>query len=124
LSGRRKLAGQEACLKDDAHGILNRVNAQLKENPRISLSQIARSLGLDRHVLENTIRHCELMSFHEYRNQKLVSLAFAHLNKDPTLTLKELAALLRYESPAAFARFLKARTGKRFTELRTSAKTA
>jgi len=102
----------------DRYGLCRAVDDLLAINARLQLRHIARHLRVDRHSIESGIRQCKGMSFRKYRNQKILELMLRLLSGEPTLSLKEMAFALGYQSPGSLSRFIKAATGKPFREIR------
>lgn len=100
------------------------LDAQFSQNPGMTLHALAHTLGVDRHTIERATRQCSQTSFREYRQYKLLSFALALLSQSPTLTLKELAAKLGYQSSEALSRFLRLSSGKTFVQMRQAARNA
>ena len=97
--------------------LLKELDALVSNTPRIRLSEIARSLGVDRHTIENAMRTTRNTSFREYRRQELLQMALAMLNQ-PDISVKEIGSKLGYSSAASFSRFVQQSTGKSPSQLR------
>jgi transcriptional regulator GlxA family with amidase domain len=85
--------------------------------PRIRLSEIARSLGVDRHTIENAMRSTRSISFREYKRHQLLEMARTMLYQ-PNVSIKEVGIKLGYSSAASFSRFVQKSTGKSPSQLR------
>jgi transcriptional regulator GlxA family with amidase domain len=97
--------------------LLKELDVLVSNTPRIRLSEIARSLGVDRHTIENAMRTTRNMSFREYKRQELLQVAMAMLNQ-PDVSVKEIGIKLGYSSAASFSRFVHQSTGKSPSQLR------
>ena len=97
--------------------LLKEVDDLIATTPRIRLSEIARSLGVDRHTIENAMRTTRDTSFREYKRQELLQVAMAMLNQ-PDVSVKEIGIKLGYSSAASFSRFVQQSTGKSPSQLR------
>jgi methylphosphotriester-DNA--protein-cysteine methyltransferase len=98
--------------------LLKEVDALVASTPRIRLSEIARSLGVDRHTIENAMRSTRRISFREYKRKKILQMA--HLMLDmPDVSIKEIGIKLGYASAASFSRFMQQLTGKSPSRLRS-----
>ena len=98
-------------------GLLNQLEALVAETPRMRLSQIARSLGVDRHTIENAMLLRRKITFREYRRRHLLQAARKMLDQ-PHLSVKEIGIMLGYSSAASFSRFVRQTTGKNPSQLR------
>jgi transcriptional regulator GlxA family with amidase domain len=97
--------------------LLKELDVLVSNTPRIRLSEIARSLGVDRHTIENAMRTTRQTSFREYKRRELLQMAMAMLNQ-PDVSVKEIGIKLGYSSPASFSRFVQQSTGKSPSQLR------
>ncbi len=97
--------------------LLKELDVLVSNTPRIRLSEIARSLGVDRHTIENAMRTTRNTSFREYKRQELLQIAMAMLNQ-PDVSVKEIGIKLGYSSAASFSRFVQQSTGKSPSQLR------
>jgi AraC family transcriptional activator of pobA len=97
--------------------LLKEVDDLVSSTPRIRLAEIARTLGVDRHTIENAMRSNRQISFREYRRKKLLQMARAMLNQ-PDVSVKEIGIKLGYASAASFSRFVQQSTGKSPSRLR------
>jgi methylphosphotriester-DNA--protein-cysteine methyltransferase len=100
-------------------GLLNQLDALVAENPRMRLTEIAGSLGVDRHTIENAMLSCRKITFREYRRRHLIQAARKMLDQ-PHLSVKEIGIMLGYTSAASFSRFVQKATGKSPSRLRNS----
>jgi transcriptional regulator GlxA family with amidase domain len=99
--------------------LLKEVDTLIASTPRIRLSDIARSLGVDRHTIENAMRSTRRISFREYRRKELLQMVRAMLEQ-PDVSIKEIGIKLGYSSAASFSRFVQQSTGKSPSQLRDS----
>ena len=93
------------------------MDALLSEKPHMRLFDIADSLGVDRHTIENAMRSLRKTTFREYRRRKLLQAA-RRLLDHPHLSVKEIGIRLGYASAASFSRFIFQATGKSPSRLR------
>ncbi len=97
--------------------LLKELDVLVSNTPRIRLSEIAKTLGVDRHTIENAMRSSRNTSFREYKRRELLQMALAMLNQ-PDISVKEIGAKLGYSSAASFSRFVQQSTGKSPSQLR------
>jgi transcriptional regulator GlxA family with amidase domain len=97
--------------------LLKELDVLVTNTPRIRLSEIARTLGVDRHTIENAMRSSRNTSFREYKRRELLQMALAMLNQ-PDVSVKEIGIKLGYSSAASFSRFVQQSTGKSPSQLR------
>jgi AraC family transcriptional activator of pobA len=97
--------------------LLKELDALVSNTPRIRLSEIARTLSVDRHTIENAMRSTRNTSFREYKRRELLQMALAMLNQ-PDISVKEIGIKLGYSSAASFSRFVQQSTGKSPSQLR------
>jgi len=97
--------------------LLKEVDDLVSSTPRIRLAEIARTLGVDRHTIENAMRSSRRTSFREYRRKELLEMARAMLDL-PDVSVKEIGIRLGYSSAASFSRFVQQATGKSPSQLR------
>ena len=97
--------------------LLKELDVLVSNTPHIRLSEIARTLGVDRHTIENAMRLTRNTSFREYKRRELLQMAMAMLNQ-PDVSVKEIGIKLGYSSAASFSRFVQQSTGKSPSQLR------
>jgi methylphosphotriester-DNA--protein-cysteine methyltransferase len=97
--------------------VLAELDALISENPRIRLYEVARTLGVDRHTIDNAMRSRRNMSFREYKRSCLLRAAKTMLGQ-PHLSVKEIGIKLGYGSASSFSRFIQDATGKTPSQLR------
>ncbi len=97
--------------------LLKELDALVARTPRIRLSEIAQTLGVDRHTIENAMRSTRSISFREYKRKELLQMAQTLLDQ-PDVSVKEVGIRLGYSSPASFSRFVTKSTGKCPSRLR------
>jgi len=97
--------------------LLSEVDALLSRKPHMRLSDIAETLGVDRHTIENAMRLRRKTTFREYRRRGLLQAARKLLDQ-PDLSVKEIGIRLGYASAASFSRFIFQATGKSPSRLR------
>lgn len=93
------------------------MDALVDESPRIRLAEVAQTLGVDRHTIENAMRSRRKTTFREYRRSRLLQAAQTMMD-EPRLSIKEIGIKLGYSSPASFSRFVRQATGKSPSQLR------
>ncbi len=96
---------------------MSEVDALLSDRPYMRLSDIADTLGVDRHTIENAMRSRRKITFREYRRRGLLQAARRMLDQ-PHLSVKEIGIKLGYASAASFSRFIFRATGKSPSRLR------
>jgi methylphosphotriester-DNA--protein-cysteine methyltransferase len=99
------------------NGLLSQLDALVAETPRMRLSEIARTLRVDRHTIENAMCSRRKITFREYRRRYLLQAARKMLDQ-PHLSVKEIGIMLGYSSAASFSRFAQQATGKSPSRLR------
>ena len=99
------------------HQLLKELDALVSKTPRIRLSEVAHSLGVDRHTIENAMRSTRSISFREYKRNELMQMAQALLGQQD-VSVKEVGIRLGYSSAASFSRFVAKSTGKSPSQLR------
>lgn len=87
------------------------VRARLALHPCLSLSEIARELGVSRHALSRALRNIHGASFRQLRCAAMSQAAESLLSDQPHKSVKEIAFSLGYRSPQAFSRFVKNKNG-------------
>lgn len=75
-------------------------------HPRVTLGQAASRLGVDRHVVERTVRVEAGLNFGEWRKRRTMHRS-AHLIAHSTLSIKEVAYELGDRAPRSFIRAFK-----------------
>jgi AraC-like DNA-binding protein len=98
--------------------LLQRIQENLATFPRISLSEMARQLKVERHTIERVVRKETGRSFRELQAERLLTKALGLLAAEPWLAVKEVSFLLGYSSPRAFRRFMRRTHGSSPTEAR------
>ena len=99
------------------HRLLIEVDALIDQTPRIRLEDVARTLGVDRHTIENAMRSRRQTTFREYRRKRLMEAAQSMMDR-PDCSIKEIGIKLGYSSAASFSRFIRQTTGKSPSQLR------
>lgn len=105
------------------NGLLKQLDELVAETPRMRLSEIARTLGVDRHTIDNAMRSYRKITFREYKRRHLLQ-ATRRLLAQPHLSVKEIGIMLGYSSAASFSRFVHQATGKSPSQLRNSSETS
>jgi AraC-like DNA-binding protein len=88
-----------------------RLDSQLAQDLTLSLTTLARGIGVSRHTAGKAFHQLTGMSFSKYRESKLLAKAFRLLNEDPAKSIKIVAIDLGYDSPGGLSRFLRMKTG-------------
>lgn len=94
-----------------AEELLKAIDARLTASPRATLSRMAQELGVSRRTIERLLRTARSMSYRSYQQSVLLRIALERLQHDMSLTIKEIALSFDYSSSAAFARFIRSKTG-------------
>jgi transcriptional regulator GlxA family with amidase domain len=97
--------------------LFERIDSQLTINPSLTLHDLARNLGTDRHNIEKAVREARHITFRQHKNAERLRLSLDFLVVNCELSIKETANRLGW-SPAAFSRFIKVRTGKSPSEIK------
>jgi two-component system response regulator YesN len=100
--------------------LFDRIKLDLGSNPRLSLAALSLTLKIERHTIEKAVRVVDGRRFRDLRNELLLRRAKALLSADAALSIKEVAYLLGYRSPQAFARFVRRVSGYSPSGLRVS----
>jgi AraC-like DNA-binding protein len=94
-----------------------KVGYLLSANPGLTLKEIARSVGVDRHKIEWAVRQQYGFSFRELKKRtKLKRVTKLLLERQRSFCIKEIAFEVGL-TPNALSRFIKSMTGKCATEL-------
>jgi transcriptional regulator GlxA family with amidase domain len=97
--------------------LLKKMDALLSDEPYMRLSDIAETIGVDRHTIENAVRSRRRTTFREYRSRLLLQAARKMLDQ-PHMSVKEIGIRLGYASAASFSRFIFRATGRSPSRLR------
>lgn len=95
----------------DLPRLFHQIKSDLASNPRVSLAALSLKLKVERHTIEKAVRAMDGRRFRDLRNELMLGRAKALLSADVTLSIKEVAYLLGYRSPQAFARFVRGVSG-------------
>ncbi len=96
---------------DHVH-LFDQVRSDLVQNPRLSLRSLSVKMKVDRHTIEKAIRAVDGRRFRDFRNQLMLDRARVLLSANGASSIKEVAYLLGYSSPQAFARFVRGMCGR------------
>src|SRR5487761_28644 len=107
-----------AAMAYDLRLLLQRIDEHLTVRPRISISEMARQLKVERHTIERSVRMGSGRTFRELQAEKLLAEALRLLAADPTRSVKEVSFLLGYGAPRSFRRFIKQACGRSPKEVR------
>lgn len=100
--------------------VLTDATALLRSNPKLTLFDVTRALGLERHTIEKAVRTLTSMTFRQWRLTVQMEQA-AQILASSNLTIKETAFSLGYRSPRSFSRAFRARLGVSPVEYRRAA---
>ncbi len=103
--------------------LFSQIAERLSISPGSRAQKLAVELGIDRHTLLNIVRQETRSSFRSYQIRKRVEAATSLLLQEGALSEKQIAAMVGYQSPDAFSRFIKKETGKTPSEIRKTALT-
>lgn len=90
----------------------------LSDDPTLTLSDVSRALGLERHTLERAFREHFGKTFRSVRLQIRFRHACVALTRQPPISIKEVAGELGYATPQAFSRFVVKMSGQCPAQLR------
>jgi len=91
------------------HNLFADIELALHEDVSVTLVELARTLGTDRHNIERAVHLATGVTFRQFKKQKKLERATTLLNNG--LYVKEIAEILGYSSPTALTRFIKNATG-------------
>ncbi len=83
----------------------------LSKDPTVSLHQIARAIGIDRHAIQKAVSRTTGNSFQSYQKRLKIHRVRELVIKEEVRTVKQLADRMNYNSPESFTRFIKQTTG-------------
>lgn len=86
---------------------------------RVTLAEVSRAVGTERHAIETTVRFITGQSFREFQQGLLLERSNTLLQQGKPI--KEVAFELGFGSPQSFHRFVRRASGKTPTSLRESA---
>lgn len=95
----------------DLNGLFRVINSYVLSSPRLSLEDLSRRTGVERHTIEKAVRRATGMTFRELRNRVMLEKAKALLEREPNHSIKEIAFQLNYRSHRAFSRFVRTMAG-------------
>lgn len=104
----------------DLSNIFSRIVHDLEMTPSVSLAQISRNLGVERHTVEKAIKATTGITFREFRANILLKHAEDLLKDRSNRTVKEVAFALGYRSQGSLSRFIRMATGRPTRSLRRS----
>lgn len=97
------------------------VQGALIKTPRSRLSRLAQSLNVDRHTIERAVRTTTGKSFRQLQKEAVLAKSLELLKGEPTLSIKEIAFRVGFESPQGFHRFVKRACGRTPVAIRRTA---
>jgi AraC-like DNA-binding protein len=102
----------------DVSRLFNQVQALVKAKPRITLAALSTRLGVSRHTMEKAVRAGTGQGYRCWQSGVVAAEAIRLLTESGNRHVRQVAFKLGYESPKAFARFLKGATGRTPSQLR------
>jgi transcriptional regulator GlxA family with amidase domain len=102
----------------DLHRIFLQVTRDVEMAPSISLTQLSRKLGIERHTIEKAVKNATGSPFREFRASIVLKHARGLLRDQSNRTIKEVAFILGYRSQGSLSRFIRAETGYSAKELK------
>src|ERR1700680_1432658 len=94
------------------------LQAEITASPLISLERLQARLHIGRHTIEGIVHENAGYTFREYQQRARLTAAPHYLSTASSLSIKEIAALLGYNSPRAFSGFFRSATGTSPVEYR------
>jgi adenylyl-sulfate kinase len=118
ISEQPKMGVASAFRRTERHDRLFQRVLQATAERRVSLSELARHIGVERHTIEKLVRSTTGQSFRQL--QQVLLLERAKLLLDQGKPIKEVAFDLGFEHPQSFHRFVKKFSGTTPSCLRAS----
>ena len=98
--------------------VFNHIDSLISANPRLRLQELAQTVGIDRHQIEQEIRErCGFCYGELKRRARLKRVLALLLEENPSRSVKEIAAEVGL-TPNHLSRFVRSMTGHRASELR------
>jgi len=97
--------------------IVLQVKRQLAQNPRSLLSNLAKALRIDRHMINRAFSARSGLSFRDYQKDLITKTTICGLH-ETNLSVKQLAAEIGYGFAQSLSRFVRSATGKTPKQLR------
>jgi len=91
--------------------LLEEINDSLQRQPRLTLRELEKRLGVGPHTIEKAVRSATGMCFREYQAAKVLTEASRLLRGTNLLQIKQIAVALGYVNTKSFSRYFKAQTG-------------
>jgi AraC-like DNA-binding protein len=110
--------GPFAHMAYDFRLIFQAIEACLRANARVHLSDLARQLGVERHTVERAVRMATGMTFRQLRVEVAKAKVLALLGSGTVVSIKGMAFEMGFTSESAFCRFCKRAFGLRPTQFR------
>jgi hypothetical protein len=105
-------------MSNDISPLHKRIDDLISANPSITLQELARSMGIDRHKIESAIQEHYGYGFRELKNWARLNLIVSLLTEQgPRIFLNEIAITVGL-TPNALYRFIRSMTGRCARELR------
>lgn len=96
----------------------NDVVELLRRNPRLTLIELARRTGVERHTVESACREVTGLIFRALKREYQYRRACELLRQRPYLSIKQVASGLGYSNSQSFSRFIQRTVGQSPTTLR------
>jgi AraC-like DNA-binding protein len=91
----------------DATMLAREILHLLQSRPRLTLTELSRQLGIDRHTIEKACIEATRKSFREHKRALRYVEVCRLLSQGHTTSVKEVAFLAGFSSPAALSRFVR-----------------
>ena len=91
---------------------------RLKSTPDLTLKELSRQLGIDRHTIEKACVDATCKSFREHKSSLKYAEVCRLLSEAHTTSIKQVAFSAGFSSPSAFTRFVRSAAGVTPIELR------
>jgi AraC-like DNA-binding protein len=119
VSEKFQLAGG-ARMKSNVRLLCRQIDLLISSNPRVTLSELSHSIGMDRRRIEYALREKYGCSFREFKNRARLNHVMALLTEENTrISIKEVATTIGI-TPNALSRFIRSKTGNCAKELRSN----
>lgn len=96
------------------------ISVRIEARPQVSLSELCKSLRVDRHTIERCLLRYRGRCFREMKRAALLKAAAALLAESPALSVKQIATILGFSSGRSLSRFLKHNVGLCSTHLQAA----
>ena len=99
--------------------LFERISKCLDENPRSSIQEISRHLGISRRTIQEVVYREAGKSFSAFREELTMKKIKRIFISQPGLTIKEVSFVVGFYSPRSFGRVVKRASGLSPQELRS-----